>query len=180
MLYRLAVGTGLRASELASLTPRSFELSDLGKARVVVEAGYSKHRRRDILPLRGDLAEAVAAFVAAKPTDAPLFRLPPRLAEMMRADMDRAQPWIPYQDSAGRVADFHSLRHTFITRLVRAGVGPAVAQRLARHSTIKLTMDVYADIGEDDERAALNTLPALPEAAAGPSAASFRATGTQS
>ena len=61
---------------------------------------------------------------------------------MIRRDLDEAG--IPYRDDAGRVADFHSLRHTFITNLARGGVHPKVAQALARHSTITLTMDRYS------------------------------------
>ena len=42
MAYRLAVGTGLRVSELRSLTPESF---DLKSKTVTVAAAYSKRRR---------------------------------------------------------------------------------------------------------------------------------------
>lgn len=163
MLYRVAVGTGLRAAELRSLTPQSFALADLDRAKVAVEAAYSKHRRRDVLPIRRDLAESVARFIEGKPPKAPLFpTLPEKTAKMMRVDLDNAKPWIPYRDATGKVADFHALRVTFITRLARAGVTPAVAKSLARHSTIMLTLDVYTDVGESDERAALSKLPALP------------------
>jgi len=78
---------------------------------------------------------------------------------MLRLDLAAAK--IPYQDSGGRVADFHSLRHTFISNLSRSGVSPKVAQSLARHSTIGLTMDTYTHIGLYDERAALDSLPRL-------------------
>ena len=47
----------------------------------------------------------------------------------------------------GRVVDFPSLRHGFITYLVTANVPPKVAQMLARHSTISLTMDRYTHLG---------------------------------
>jgi len=44
-------------------------------------------------------------------------------------------------DGSGRAVDFHALRHTFITRLARSGVVPAVNKSLARHSGIVLTRD---------------------------------------
>src|SRR5580704_6485325 len=50
MLYILAAGSGLRCSELASLTPESFDLGG-DSPRVVLEAAYSKRRRRDTQPL---------------------------------------------------------------------------------------------------------------------------------
>jgi len=181
MLCRVELGTGLRAGELRSLTPSSFALGDLNRSSVAVEAAYSKHRRRDVLPLRRDLAEVVAQFIAGKPSNEPIFpTLPQKTAKMMQVDLDRARPWIPYKDAAGRInVDFHSLRTTFITPLARCGVAPAMAKSLARHSTITLTLDVYTDIGEADERAALAKLPALPTGPAAGVVAAKRATGTE-
>ena len=62
-------------------------------------------------------------------------------AVMLRKDLKRAG--IPYRDEQGRFADFHALRHTFISSLARCGVHPAKAKELARHSTITLTMDMF-------------------------------------
>ena len=55
-----------------------------------------------------------------------------------------------------------ALRHTFISNLSQGGVSPKVAQSLARHSTINLTMDIYTHVQLHDERAALEKLPDLP------------------
>ena len=77
---------------------------------------------------------------------------------MMRLDLERAG--VPYVDAEGRVADFHANRHTFITNLCRAGVAPKVAQSLARHSTITLTMDVYSHADSGERVAAVRSLPA--------------------
>jgi len=73
------------------------------------------------------------------------------------------------------VVDFHSLRHTFVTRLARSGVSPKVAQTLARHSTITLTMDRCAHVGLSDSMVALNSLPAFVSVA---EAGTLGATGT--
>lgn len=67
-----------------------------------------------------------------------------------------------YVDEAGRVFDFHALRHQFITNLARSGVSPKEAQVLARHSTITLTMDRYTHLGMVDLSSALDRLPSLP------------------
>ncbi len=85
---------------------------------------------------------------------------PNKAAKMMRKDLEAAG--ITYRDEASRVADFHALRHTFISNLTRSGVSPKIAQSLARHSTIGLTMDTYTHIGLYDERTALDSLPELP------------------
>ncbi|MBN1808600.1 MAG: tyrosine-type recombinase/integrase [Planctomycetes bacterium] len=83
---------------------------------------------------------------------------------MMRADLEAAG--VPYADGAGKIADFHSLRHTFISNLVAGGVHPKVAQTLARHSSITLTMDHYTHVAIGGLVSALGTLPdfSAPEA----------------
>jgi excisionase family DNA binding protein len=162
-LYTVATQTGLRASELASLTLGSFDLGSETPA-VTVEAAYSKHRRRDVQPLRPDVAELVREFLAGRDRKARLWpgTWPEAGAEMVRLDL--AAAGIAYQDDAGRFYDFHALRHQFISNLAAAGVHPKVAQELARHSTIELTMRVYTHLQLRDKGAALDKLPPPPPA----------------
>jgi integrase len=225
MLYLVAANTGLRASELASLTAASFDLTG-DPPTVTVEAAYSKHRRRDVLPLRADLADRLCPFLSPFDSDAAGVahnersaqgdpeaestgkRKPKRLiwagtwvekpAKMLRRDLRAARAkWLAdapndaerkgrerssilrYRDEAGRVFDFHALRHQFITNLARGRVHVKEAQQLARHSTITLTMDCYTHLGIVDLTSALDVLPALPTMS-GPAteAAELRATGT--
>ena len=61
----------------------------------------------------------------------------------------------------GEVADFHALRQTFITMLASSVVHPKVAQQLARHSTITLTMDRYSHMKLADLTSAVSTLPSI-------------------
>ncbi len=199
MLYAVAVYTGLRASELASLAPESFAL-DTDPPTVTVEAGYSKHRREDVLPLHAGLAARLRAWLAGKPLAAPLW--PGKWATlfkagpMLHADLEAARKaWIgqvegeeqmrreegdflAYRDGEGRVADFHALRHTFISNLARAGVTPKVTQALARHSTITLTLDRYAHVGLHDVAAGVRALPPLPGDGLEAGRQPMRATGT--
>jgi len=72
------------------------------------------------------------------------------------------------------VADFHALRHTFITNLANSGTYPKIAQLLARHSTITLTMDRYTHSLWEDLGEALCRLPDLSQ----PTEQTARATGT--
>src|SRR3984957_11478267 len=78
----------------------------------------------------------------------------------LEVNLERAG--IAYADLDGRVFDFHAIRHQFISNLAAAGVHPKVAQTLARHSTITLTMDRYTHLGLLDQTAALDKLPSLP------------------
>lgn len=183
MLYVVAATTGLRANELHSLTAGSLDTS--GQTPVLhVQAGYSKRRRRDAQPLRGDIAALLAEWTAGMPRDSVLW--PGSWfkdgAEMIRADLEAArQSWIEearddrerqqriesdflaYEDANGRVFDFHALRHQFISSLAAAGVHPKTAQTLARHSSITLTMDRYTHVGLADIAGALDSLPQLQE-----------------
>jgi hypothetical protein len=54
------------------------------------------------------------------------------------------------------------LQQTFITDLSCAFISPKMAQSLARHSDINLTMNVYTMVSVSDQAAAVESLPPLP------------------
>ena len=170
MLYLVAINTGLRASELASLTPESFELKapstrsgQASRPMVRCQAGYTKNGQEAELPMRRDVAANLADWLAGKPAGRSVW--PGKWAsqrhgaEMIRIDLTAAD--VEYEDDRGRVVDFHALRHTFISNLARAGVHPRNAQALARHSTIDLTMNVYTHVDMADLASDLESLPAV-------------------
>ena len=194
VLYQLAVGTGFRANELRSLVPESFDL-DAEPPTITVQAGYSKRRRRDVQPIRRDLADLLRPWLAGKKASRPVFNMPDKPIKLIRPDLDAArQAWLKearseeerqarhqsafleYRDGAGRVVDFHALRHTYISRLVASGANIKVAQELARHSTPTLTLGRYAHVQLLDQTRALDALPSLNAPAMERQAA--RATGT--
>jgi hypothetical protein len=67
--------------------------------------------------------------------------------------------FLKYRDSQDRFADFHANRHTFITNLGRTGVSPKTIQQLARHSDIRLTLDVYSHAEMAEKIEAVSRLP---------------------
>ncbi len=194
-IYWLALETGLRLSEIGSLRRRDLDLEG-DDPTVGVGAGSTKNRRACILPLRRELAEHLAGLLATKLPEAPAFRVPARghAAKLLRFDLDAARAawlkeaehdaalraegersgFLAARDDAGRVVDFHALRHTFITNLARGGVHPKVAQTLARHSTVELTLGRYSHVLVEDQRAGVEALPAMTMRPAG----AARATGT--
>ena len=173
MLYRTALGTGFRVSELRSLTRDSFDLG--GEVpTVAVEAAYSKHRRRDVQPVSPELAEALRPWLLTKPAGRPVFETAWSAAKMLRVDLAAAE--IPYRDSAGRVADFHSLRHSFITHASRSCKSSRMTQELARHSDPKLTANIYTHPEMRDLAAVVASMPLLN--GAGRPAEAVAATGT--
>lgn len=82
-----------------------------------------------------------------------------RAGKILQKDLKTAG--IQYVDENGLYADFHALRHTFITNMVKSGISPKTAQSLARHSTIDLTMNVYTSLTVNDQAAAIISLPRL-------------------
>jgi integrase len=191
-MYILSAWTGYRRKEIGSLTKRSFRL-DSDPPLVIVAPAYSKRRRQDAQVLHPEVANRLRRWLDAKRDLGPDDLLFPisgsvpggtqrRTAKMMQRDLERARKtWIEeaqdaaekkrreesdflvYRDSAGRFADFHSHRHTFITALERAGVRPRTAQTLAWHSDIRLTMGIYTHIGLHDQTRAIESLPPPPE-----------------
>ena len=200
-LYATALGTGLRASELASLTVASFDFSE-NAATVRIDAENEKARRGDVLPLPPDLADVLRPWLKSMPKTKRLW--PGKWAEHKHASKfvqrdlmlardrwlteatDLAEretreksDFLTYRNHDNQQADFHSLRHTYLSRLGRSGASPKVMQKLARHSTVELTLGRYTHASVFDLSSAVNALPPLPVKDA-PQAekAMMRATGT--
>jgi integrase len=182
MLYRVAVGTGFRAGELASLTATSFAV-DGDEPSITVAAGYSKRGKRsgrdDVQPISAELAAALAAWLPSRPTTGAAFNTPgtTHMAEMLRADLQTARRYwlrtgkskaerkamyeertLAAVDAGGHVLDFHALRHTYVSWLVASGASVKVCQTLARHSTPVLTLNVYTHLSLADHRSAVEAL----------------------
>lgn len=64
-----------------------------------------------------------------------------------------------------------------MSSLARAGVSPKTTQELARHSDIRLTLGLYTHVALHDHSAAIESLPAPPNAYSN-SGQTLRATGT--
>ena len=180
-LYLTAAGTGLRVSELASLTPSCFKLLG-GNPAIRLHAAYAKNRKDAEQPLAADLAEALRHYLAVRPPNSAVWpgTWTLKAALMLRRDLaDARENWLEsfqeaeqrrqmaqadflaYRNAEDLVGDFHAFRHTYISRLVRGGASAKVAQILARHSTVQLTLGRYAHAGHNDLASAVNSLPSI-------------------
>jgi integrase len=203
LLYLTACATGFRVSELASMTPESFNL-DTDAPTATVQASCTKNRKEAVQPLPLDVAEALRGYLASKRAGVPLWPDNPtapaeswrlHAAEMIRRDLTEARKawlqsfqdahqrteaeqsdFLTYRDGEGRYADFHALRHSFITMVGKAGVSPREHQDLARHSTYALTSR-YSHSRFYDLAAAVQSLP-IPTGKPGPKTEILAATGT--
>ncbi|HZW34904.1 MAG TPA: tyrosine-type recombinase/integrase, partial [Isosphaeraceae bacterium] len=136
MLYRITAGTGFRSEEMQSLTPESFDL-DGSCPTITVEAADSKRRRRDVQPIQPALASLLRPWLAGRPQSQPVFPVD-RWAILEALKADEAAAGIAYKNEEG-FADFHALRHTYLTLGGQAGIDLRTLQELAGHSTPALT-----------------------------------------
>jgi len=177
-LYLTACATGFRASELASMMPESFDLDGETPA-ATVQGTCTKNKRQAVQPLPHDVAGTLREYLRDKPSGAPVWpgKWNTRAFLMVQADLQAArEQWLKtaqnapqrermeqsdflaYCDGQGRYADFHALRHSFITMVGKAGVSPKEHQDLARHSTYTLTSR-YTHSRFYDLAAAVQSLP---------------------
>ena len=158
MLYLTAVSTGFRARELGSLTRDSFGF-EARPATVTLAARSSKRRKNDTQPLQESVVILLDTYLGQSPRPDLIWpgTWVQKGAAMLRRDLKAAG--LPYRDDAGRVLDFHRLRGTFATNLVRAGVSPAKAQELMRHSDVNLTMRLYKKLEVEELAAEVERLP---------------------
>ena len=119
-----------------------------------------------------ETAAELRAFFAGRLPKAMAFRMPSksRIAGMIQADLaatretdaqgNVAMKAIPYVDDAGRVADFHSLRHTCGTWLGACGVPAKTIQAIMRHCDLRVTSR-YSHTFKHEEAEAVECLPDL-------------------
>jgi len=154
LVYTLALQTGLRANEIRHLTVDSF---DFAENTVTVQAAYAKNKKTAVIDLKPETAVELKTNLSKTPNTR-AFEMPDQPSKMIIKDLEAAE--IDYKTNEG-TADFHSLRHSFITNLARAGVHPSDAMALARHSTITLTMNYYTHTKRESLRKILNEQPDL-------------------
>ena len=182
LLYRVAMETGFRRSELATLIPACLH-SDADVPTISVLPEHTKNRQAVTQPIRRELAAEMKRFIDARglASNAHLWpNMTRNTSKMVQRDLKSARDawldeakgaerekrersdFLAYVDSSGRFADFHALRHSYITLITQGGVHPKLAQRLARHSDINLTMNRYSHTLLADEAEALDVLPSFP------------------
>lgn len=143
LFYRMSLLTGLRVSEVKALQWQDIHWDS--EPRLELRAMTTKARRADVIPLHPDLVAVLQPSIGL-----PLERVCPNIPTIDQHKAYLNTACIPFVDASGRRVDLHSLRHTFISNLARAGVHPKTAQKLARHSSIELTMKRYTHLGMSD------------------------------
>jgi integrase len=146
MLYRVAAYTGLRASELASLTPQQFDL-DSSPPTVTVDPKFAKSRRNEPVPIPAHLVALLRPWLAGRPRDARVW--PGTWARDRRQQMwvarDVKRAGIAETDERGRGITFHGLKRKYVSLLIRSGAEVDDVKRMARHKDARTTINYYTD-----------------------------------
>lgn len=163
-LYTLAVATGFRASGLASLSPAAFHL-DASPPTVTLSASGNKAKKVKVQPIPPAAADLMRGYLKNRVYDLPVWPgtwASDRVAaQMLRLDLkDAGIPYAVQTPDGPRYADFHSLRHSYLTMLGRQGVDLRTVQELAGHSSPVLTAR-YSHRHLHDLSAAVGRLPDL-------------------
>lgn len=153
-LLALLYGTGIRASECASLRNANVDLKQL---TITVE-GKGGHERT--VPLNPELARVLRNYVEARGPalhNAPFFRS--RFGRRLSRGgvYERVRTW-GQRSRIGIPLSPHRIRHTFATHLLRAGVGLVTIRDLLGHRLITSTQ-IYLHVTADDLRAAVTRHP---------------------
>lgn len=146
VLYAVAAYTGLRAGELAALTPGHFDLAARPPV-VTVGARDAKGKREEPVPLPGHLADELREWFRGRPRDGLLWpgswAAQKRQVHWLARDLKRAG--VAAADGRGRGVTFHSLKRRFVVRLIEAGAKVHEVRRMARHKNVATTLNYYTD-----------------------------------
>ncbi|WP_121400291.1 site-specific integrase [Micromonospora sp. M71_S20] len=148
---------GLRWGELAALRVRRV---DLVKRRLLVAESVTEvngravfgtpktHQRRSV-PLPRFLVEPIAAQITGRSGDELVFTSP--AGEVLRNNNFRRRVFDRAAESIGLAGlTPHELRHTAASLAVAEGANVKAVQRMLGHASAAMTLDVYADLFEDD------------------------------
>lgn len=135
LTYLTAASTGLRYGTLKQLT---WAMVDLDAARVTIPAAILKNRRPMVVHLTDELTTALR-WHRAKGEGPLVFRCLPK-PEQVTNDAVRAK--IRHRDGEATFS-FHSLRHYFSNRLMRAGASLEERKLAVGHLNGGVTLQTY-------------------------------------
>jgi integrase len=160
--------TGLRWGEATALRVRDV---DFERRRIVVSenavevgsqtiVGTPKTHKRRSVAFPSFLADALATAVSEKQPNDLLFS--GRFGQYLKRATRGERTW--FKAALGRAGiepmTVHDLRHTAASLAVSAGANVKAVQRMLGHASAAMTLDVYADLFDDDLDAVADALDA--------------------
>jgi len=154
-IIHLALGTGLRVSELTNLKVDHIHFKR-GSNQIVVYKGKGDKDR--IVTINNNLKSIIQEYIEYDQSD-PLFLFPSeRGKQLTRSGIQQIfKKWAKKAGLPQRYS-IHSLRHTYATNLYKAsGYNLRLVQKQLGHSSISTTQ-VYADTFDEDLEIAVEKL----------------------
>lgn len=179
LVYTLAY-TGLRWGEVTALRVQDLNLlrRRVNVSRNVVQVGSTWHvgtpksGKSRTVAVPGFVAELLAAQCVGKSMDDLVFTAP-RSGEWIRRPSINTSWFRAAAEACGVVGITpHDLRHTAASLAVQSGANVKVVQAMLGHESAALTLDVYADLFDED----LDTVASAMDAARNASLRELRVT----
>jgi integrase len=160
-VVRFLAYTGLRWGEMAALRVQDFDMlrRRVNVSRSVTESsglhwGTPKTHERRSVPFPAVLADQLAALMVGKDRDALVFT--DQRGGVLRNSNWRARVFQPAVDKCQKADDSfpsitpHDLRHTAASLAISAGANVKALQRMLGHAKASMTLDVYAELFDED------------------------------
>lgn len=160
--------TGLRWGEVTALRVRDVDLKrrrfvvaenavEVGSETIV---GTPKSHKRRSVAFPAFLASALADALDGKQPNDLLFA--GRFGEHLKRATRGERTWFKAALASARIEPMtvHDLRHTAASLAVSAGANVKAVQRMLGHASAAMTLDVYADLFDDDLDAVADALDA--------------------
>jgi site-specific recombinase XerD len=134
VLLQTAYGLGLRLSELVHLQVR-----DIDKHRQVVHVRQGKGAKDRLVPIAPRLLEELRWWWRSHRSPLWLFPGAKQGQPLSGSMAQRMFGWTRRAAGIVKPASMHTLRHSYATHLLEAGVNVTVLQRLLGHSELSTT-----------------------------------------
>ena len=157
VLVALALGAGLRASELTSVRVSDILSDDDGADWVIVRMG--KGRKDRLVPLAPDLAAMLREYIVVHKLRRDDYLTVSRQGELGRLTSTRVWQIITNAVKAAGInkrLSPHSLRHSYAVGRLKAGASPVIVQKLLGHSSLSTTQKYidHLELADLKQRAA--------------------------
>jgi len=160
-IIKFALHTGCRISEIVNLEWRDLDY----KERVLIirnkEGFYTKSGKNRKIPLTNNILEIITELKEIKDK---IVRIENDYLFIKENgnNYNRTNLSMEFKSYIRKIGlsekyNFHCLRHTFVTRLIKAGININYVKELAGHSSINTTMN-YIHIVSEDLREAINKI----------------------
>lgn len=170
----VAAYTGLRWGELTGLRVRDVDVSrrrlavneNAVRVGATIHVGTPKTHERRTVPYPAFLDAAIADLCDGKHRDDLLFGGGLEHLQRPRSSQASRSWFVSALEGAGlERMTIHDLRHTAASLAISSGANVKAVQRMLGHASAAMTLDVYADLFDDDLDAVSTSLNAARNAA---------------